>query len=112
MTDFLQKLDELTKKSTKPPWHIAHIDENLDHAELEDQYGTPVANVYQRIDQTFIVTLVNSYEQLAARLRAAEKAVTDGMAYLEFYGGNGEPGDIAESFTNSIRAWRSAKEKK
>lgn len=59
------KLDEIEKRAREAidlasqcsagPWHIGHIDENLDHAEIEDAEGGLIGEIYPRGAQSLIV---------------------------------------------------------
>ncbi len=69
----LDKLADLEKKATPGPWHIAHIDENLEHAEIESPEGVPVASVFPRIDQSFICALRDAAPALIEIAIAAKR---------------------------------------
>lgn len=56
-TKYLNHLDNL-------PWHIAHVCEDIDAADIEDKEGELVGTVYQRQAQSFITSIPESLERL------------------------------------------------
>lgn len=77
MTDD-RDLDEIRKRynaATPGPWHTGHIDENLDHAEVENPDGLPIANVYHRGDEGLIVSSRTDIECLEKEIRLARAIV-------------------------------------
>lgn len=49
----LEAAKKICEAATPGPWHIGHIDENLDHAFIEDFDGAEVAEIYHRYDEGF-----------------------------------------------------------
>ncbi len=99
MKDILDTLDELKAKATKTPLKQSWL----------DVYGTEafpynIAKFSFESDAEFIVTLVNNYEILAARLRAAEKALSSVNYDLTVRTG------FHEISLELIKEWRAAKE--
>lgn len=68
MTIDLEKLKELCEKAPVGPWHIGHLDENLDHADIDAADGEHVAVVFPRSAQALICEARSAVPQLIAQL--------------------------------------------
>lgn len=74
MTDNLDidAIEARAKAATPGGWHVGHIDENLDHAEIVDAADQPVATVYRRAAEPLICSAFDSTFALCARVREIE----------------------------------------
>lgn len=106
MTDLLDRLDELREKATKAPWGIYAQQPEVqiqtpDKKPLAD-VNTWTANGFQ--DAEFIVELVNNYETLAKRLRAAENvaAACEHAVELGYFGDGSSRGYVKQE----LQEWR------
>lgn len=52
---------ELEARLPPAPWYIGHIDENLNHAQIDDADAQPVAEVWARSAEAFVCTARNEY---------------------------------------------------
>lgn len=78
LQEHLARAEEIAKKATPGPWHIGHIDEHLDHADVDALNGECVAEVFHRENQGFISHFSPDYViKLIAVARVADRFACD-----------------------------------
>jgi hypothetical protein len=65
----LEQMEALEKAATEGPWHIGHVDEALDHAEIDAPDGGTVATVYPRSAQAFVAASRSFVPRAIATIR-------------------------------------------
>ena len=68
----LDELKKLEAEATPAPWHIGHVREDNDAADIESPGGSEVAHVGWRPDQALITALRNAAPKLIAVVEAAK----------------------------------------
>jgi len=76
-TDLIKRVRELTKAATPGPWHVGHVDENLDKVEIESPDGIVVASEVHRNNEALICESRVLLPLLADALDKATQDVSD-----------------------------------
>lgn len=90
----IDEIEKLLSEATPGPWHIGHIDESLDRAEIESADGIIIASDCKRNDEPLICAAPTIIRQLLDVAKALKKftvtppvfghvdIVIDGDSYL------------------------------
>lgn len=73
---------DLAGRCSAGPWHVGHLDENLDHAEIEDAEGGLIGEIYPRGAQSLVVRSRTLVPDLAADVIALVEEVRITRAWL------------------------------
>lgn len=71
----LKEFKRLAEKRTSGPWHVGHINENLDRAEIENHEGIVITSDCKRSDESFLCYCGTHADAIIERIEKLEKAL-------------------------------------